>query len=158
MTLSRAQSGGVEVRPPEVVADEEQRLAGEAGDGVREAVAEIQHGGVAALPEPAERVHRLAPVDLAERDLWMSSSSSIRSSRPCAAAPSRAWSTMPVSASVGAPAATAGAAAIRSSSASQPGSRKAMARRADAGAPRSSASWLRGKASYGVQRVPDLYY
>src|SRR6266540_4702034 len=60
--LVERRSGAGQIRPCEVLADVEEWLARESGDGVGEAVAEVQGRGMPALAEPGVRVDRDRPV------------------------------------------------------------------------------------------------
>src|SRR5690606_1770509 len=60
-------SGQIGLR--EVATGETEPLAGKSCGRVRHAVADVQRGRVSPLAVASERVHRLAPVDLPERDL-----------------------------------------------------------------------------------------
>lgn len=64
----RPESGQGEIGAIEIVADAEEWLIGKFGDGVGEAVAEIQAGRVAAFAEPSVGVDGSPPVRLAERN------------------------------------------------------------------------------------------
>ncbi len=70
------------------------------------------------LAEAAERANRFTPVRIAEGNLDQAPSWTTRSSRVLPRTPSRAATTMPVSASVGAPIPTTGASAIAIASSS----------------------------------------
>jgi hypothetical protein len=106
----------VEIRLWEVVADAQQRVSREPAGRVGQAVPEVQTGRVASRAVTRECVDRDGPVCSRARDRLGTDLVDQSRSSDLPATPSRAVSTMPVSASVVAPTPTTGALATWSTS------------------------------------------